>query len=262
MNAANVDPFLEGRRSRHLWSHQLRLRTATGHTTQANSAISTTTEPPSAGGQQRGIEKSVVESRGGRPIQTGRISSCLGPEGERALFESLSAGASGAFVAWVKGGHEIRQECKRIVTDVLDLLAAPRGQTEAFFQRGAQSRRVPRGRVGIAAKTTWAAPSGEKTSPSLTKTGGLGSTIEPENAENRVGIDGGPGVPRQYPPGGGGRGEPSAARHDEAANGDDDQGSVLKHSYASLRKIQVNEPLPKVRQGNVMNPGVWSRHRR
>lgn len=192
-----------------------------------------------------------MESHGGRPIQTGSNSSCLGPGGERALFESLSAGASGAFVAWVKGGHEIRQECKRIVTDVLDLLAAPRGQTEAFFHRGAQRKRAPRGRVGIAAKTTGAASSGEKTSPSLTKTGGLGSTNEPENAENSVGIDSAPGVPRRYPPGAGGRGEPSAAHHDEAVNGDDDQGSVFKHGYASLRKIQDNEPSPKVRQGNV-----------
>ncbi|CAM9921884.1 unnamed protein product, partial [Sphacelaria rigidula] len=43
---------------------------------------------------------------------------------ERALFESLSAGREGVFVAWVKGGHEIRQECKVAVTELLELLAA------------------------------------------------------------------------------------------------------------------------------------------
>lgn len=82
-------------------------------------------------------------------------SSCFGPAGERALFESLAAGREGAFVAWVKGGHEIRQECKVAVTDVLELLAVPKGQKESFFRRGQLQQRTPGGgggsRVGIAA---------------------------------------------------------------------------------------------------------------
>ncbi|CBN77304.1 conserved unknown protein [Ectocarpus siliculosus] len=108
INAANVDPFLEGRRPRHVWSHQLRL----GGTPTVNN-----------GGNAAG-------NRGENAV------SCLGPGGELALFESLSAGAEGAFVAWVKGGHETRQECKRLVVDVLDLLAAPGGQEASFFRRG------------------------------------------------------------------------------------------------------------------------------
>ncbi|CAM9159639.1 unnamed protein product [Ectocarpus fasciculatus] len=124
VNAANVDPFLEGRRPRHVWSHQLRL----GGTSIANN-----------GGN-------VAGNRGEN------VASCLGPGGELALFESLSAGAEGAFVAWVKGGHETRQECKRLVVDVLDLLAAPSGQEASFFRRGAQVKRPSGGRVGIAAK--------------------------------------------------------------------------------------------------------------
>eukprot|EP00903_Cladosiphon_okamuranus_P015481 g14292.t1 len=124
IDAANVDPFLEGRRPRHVWSHQLRLRPTAG--TAENSA--------------NGVGGAFV--------------SCLGPSGEQALFESLSSGTEGAFVAWVKGGHEMRQECKRLVVDMLDLLAAPGGQTPAFFRRGVLARRPPWGRVGIAANTT------------------------------------------------------------------------------------------------------------
>lgn len=87
--------------------------------------------------------------------QSSRAVSCLGLKGERALFESLASGRTGAFVAWVKGGHEVRQECKFAVTHILDLLAAPRGQAESFFRRGTQLQRASGGRdkrVGITAK--------------------------------------------------------------------------------------------------------------
>ncbi|CAM9746266.1 unnamed protein product, partial [Hapterophycus canaliculatus] len=97
VNAANVDPFLEGRRPRHVWSHQLRVR--------APAPASTVTTADNGGN-----------------VNSQRSASCLGPGGEQALFESLSSGAEGAFVAWVKGGHETRQECKRLIVDVLDLL--------------------------------------------------------------------------------------------------------------------------------------------
>lgn len=264
VNAANVDPFLEGRRPRHLWSHQLRLRTTPSPVSQASPAVSTSKETPSAGDQQRRVENSGLEPHGGPAIQTSNSASCLGPAGERALFESLSAGAKGAFVAWVKGGHETRQECKRLVTDVLDLLAAPRGQTEAFFQRGTQRKHGPGGRVGIAAKKTWATPAEARTPSLLRRSHVLGSVNEPENAENSVDVDGAeggtlggaPGVPRRHPPDTKGQRDLSTAGHDDAGSGDGDQGPVLKHSYASLRKIRDKEPLPKVRKENV---GLWSR---
>ncbi|CAM9532239.1 unnamed protein product [Discosporangium mesarthrocarpum] len=117
VNPANVDPFLEGRKPRHLWSHQLRLR-----------------PEPTKG------------------------NTCLGPQGEAALAESIGSGSRGAFVTWVKGGHEVRQECKRVVTDVLGLLVAPMGQPDGYFQRGVMPPHSPRphqqvGLVGGTGKT-------------------------------------------------------------------------------------------------------------
>ena len=198
INAANVDPFLEGRRPRHLWSHQLSLR-ATPPTASsrkpltspaANAAAVSKDEPlaldatedatarathaslaprvePEMGGEMVG-EKS--EGGLGQSLGQSVATSCLGVGGERGLFESLSAGAEGAFVVWVKGGHETRQECKRLVTDVLDLLAAPGGQKEVFFRRGVQGKGPPRGRVGIAAKiSTETAASAQKPVPVVAK---------------------------------------------------------------------------------------------
>lgn len=186
INAANVDPFLEGRRPRHVWSHQLNLRAtppaASGRkplTSPAATAAAVSKDEPLAldaveDAPARATQASFAEiaplaprvgpeavremagsqSRGGGGQSLGQsvATSCLGVGGERGLFESLSAGAEGAFVVWVKGGHETRQECKRLVTDVLDLLAAPGGQKEAFFRRDVQGKGPPRGRMGIAAK--------------------------------------------------------------------------------------------------------------
>lgn len=160
VNAANVDPFLEGRRPRHVWSHQLRLRTTSAGSLRGTPAISTN-KPDSAGvnsalaaaRQDVGEGRAPQDGMGQRKAQP-VTSSCLGPAGESSLFKSLAAGSEGVFVAWVKGGHEVRQECKRLVTDVLDLLAAPSGQTEAFFRRGSQTKSPPTGRVGITASTS------------------------------------------------------------------------------------------------------------
>ncbi len=238
VNAANVDPFLEGRRPRHVWSHQLRVDAAAG-----------------GGG--------------------GKFASCLGPSGERALFETLSSGAEGAFVAWVKGGHETRQECKRLVVDMLDLLAAPGGQTPAFFQRGAQARRPLGGRVGIAAaKTTATAaaagtvaaePPGPAAAPAVDKTRGdedrRPSPVDREEERGGEKARGGmatlsdtavegfqqdqqrEGLEER-------RGSVDAAGGDggEAATAHEEQ-SGLAYGYASLRKIREREPLPEVYLG-------------
>ncbi|CAM9236976.1 unnamed protein product [Choristocarpus tenellus] len=95
ISAANVDPFLEGRKPYHLWSHEL---------------------------QQH--------------LEPWEGKTCLGSRGEKALAESISIGQRGAFVLWVKGGHEVRQERKRVVTDILGLLVAPEGQPEGYFIQG------------------------------------------------------------------------------------------------------------------------------
>ena len=162
INAANVDPFLERRRARHVWSHQLRFsEIAAGTIGNKPSILLDGSGLPSVRSvtevtklNVRRAERELVTEL--RPHQENQPAarSCLGLLGERALFESLAAGPQGAFVAWVKGGHEVRQECKRLVTDVLNLLALPSGQAEHFFRRGFQPQRAPVGRTSIAAKMT------------------------------------------------------------------------------------------------------------
>lgn len=161
VNAANVDPFLGSRRARHVWSHQLRFRGAATSAFKNNSPTPANESTPPSIGSATEIPSVDLGRAGGEPDtellphkNTSASVSCLGSAGERALFESLAAGPQGAFVAWVKGGHEVRQECKQLVTDVLELLVAPRGQTEAFFQRNVQTKRAPVGRIGFAAKAT------------------------------------------------------------------------------------------------------------
>lgn len=255
INAANVDPFLEGRRPRHVWSHQLRLG---GSSTAHN------------GGN-------VAGNRGENSV------SCLGPGGELALFKSLSAGAEGAFVAWVKGGHETRQECKRLVVDVLDLLAAPGGQEASFFRRGAQVKRPSGGRVGIAAKgkggvkagaavrtrsfVDGEAPEGgsdiiggrsgenmmtreEGNGGRMIHTGTIamdGTILNDSNA-----LEGGGGKEGRAGGGYGGEDTNSATvgavgvAQGEAATVERDGTSGPAYGYASLRKIKEREPLPEV----------------
>lgn len=156
INAANVDLFLEGRRPRHVWSHQLRLRATPGAEgpTPPTDHVSNFTAMPcgAAADPQRPCGRSEETGRLAEKGQPLRGSTCLGQDGEQALFESLSARSQGAFVAWVKGGHEIRQECKRLVTDVLDLMTAPGGQSEDFFRKTSREKGFSEGRVGIAAK--------------------------------------------------------------------------------------------------------------
>lgn len=241
VNAANVDPFLEGRRPRHVWSHQLRPR--------APAPASTVTAADKVNGST--------------------CTSCLGPGGEQALFESLSSGGEGAFVAWVKGGHETRQECKRLVVDVLDLLAAPGGQKPSFFQRGAQAKRAPGGRVGIAAKGKSAATAGVVAGGEE----GQGGRIPPVSSGSHqnggdhlmmvVKGDGDDAVEAGATvvsdstvvedSNGRGRGgdraildEGEVGRGDGGAAAAEGGGSGLTYGYASLRRIRERDPLPEV----------------
>ncbi|CAB1101509.1 unnamed protein product [Ectocarpus sp. CCAP 1310/34] len=254
INAANVDPFLEGRRPRHVWSHQLRLGGASAANNSGN----------------------VAGNRGENAV------SCIGSGGELALFESLSAGAGGAFVAWVKGGHETRQECKRLVVDVLDLLAAPGGQEASFFRRGAQVKRPSGSRVGIAAKGNRGAKAGaavrtrsfvdgEARESGLDIVGGSsGENIMTREEGNGGGmihtgttamdgtmskdsnaLEGGEGKGGRA--GGGDAGEDTnsatvgavGVAQGEAATVERDGTSGSAYGYASLRKIKEREPLPE-----------------
>ncbi|CAM9277713.1 unnamed protein product, partial [Scytosiphon promiscuus] len=234
VNAANVDPFLEGRRPRHVWSHQLRLR--------APAPASTVTTADKEGNAN---SNSCV--------------TCLGPGGEQALFESLASGAEGAFVAWVKGGHETRQECKRLVVDVLDLLAAPGGQIPAFFKRGALARRAPGGRVGIAAAGKSAAGMGagaagkekrEGESPSVSrivhhnngdgeKMVGNGNVVSPVESGTTFGsdcaVEEGSDEQETW--------RKAPVLEDGGVGREGDTG--LTYGYASLRRIRERDPLPE-----------------
>lgn len=235
-----------------MWSHQLRLR-------------ATTTDKPAAdtGGGTNGKNSS------------NRLS-CLGPSGEQALFESLSSGAEGAFVAWVKGGHEMRQECKRLVVDVLDLLAAPGGQNQSYFQRGAQARRPLEGKVGIAAKMPSKPGTGVvKVAASVVEKTTLGRGFVPSDVVDesrgnhptrlKEGKDsGGAGTPLTAVEFAdtavkgckGGRRSDQVGNFEhvrgagkdsrKAAAAEEGQGAGLTYGYASLRKIREREPLPEV----------------
>eukprot|EP01041_Mallomonas_annulata_P003889 gene3889-7762_t len=105
VNAANVDPFLAGRRAKHLWSHQLNLL--------GESVVGGDVTSPL-----------WVGRRSSGPADYGR-SSILGKSGLRMLLQTTSD-PRGAFVMWVKAGHVIQQENKTALLDLLDALACPK----------------------------------------------------------------------------------------------------------------------------------------
>lgn len=104
VNPANVDPFLRGRTStHHFWSHEFRDMgggVAPGGGTSGASGGDDDVRMPSGSG------------------------SVYGRKGLTDLLRALSS-PRGTFVAWVRGGHEVRQEAKRAVVDLLDALARP-----------------------------------------------------------------------------------------------------------------------------------------
>lgn len=285
VNAANVDAFLEGRHPRHVWSHQLQDRPSldpsavvplSASTAKHNSSDETagdaseTKKARSPDGNPNGARQTPVNMAGCNQLGW----SCIGSAGEHALFESISAGREGAFITWVKGGHEIRQECKRVVTDLLELLIAPRGQMEAFFRRGPQPQETPVGkdkRVGIAAAKLGSAGQKSRVEPStndpksttrdactnldLAQTGvtwedslesvhGHGPAVDDEgDMKCRVGDslshtreNGAEGATKVRVDGG--------TSHQMASG-------APKYGYASLRKIHNRDPFPQVRRRQI-----------
>lgn len=98
VNPANVDPFLRGRSFvHHFWSHEF--------------------HNPPAGTEGR-------SGGGGEDVGEHRAQSVYGRKGLTDLLRALSK-PGGTFVAWVRAGHEVRQESKRAVMDMLDTLANP-----------------------------------------------------------------------------------------------------------------------------------------
>ena len=77
VNPTNVDPFLDGRATSHLWSHQFKKHGS------------------------------------------------IGKKGQRLMRDALGK-ENGAFVVWIKAGHEVRQESKRPLLDLIDRLVMPR----------------------------------------------------------------------------------------------------------------------------------------
>lgn len=95
VNPANVDPFLRCRSSiYHFWSHEFR-------------------KLPSDRSSEGCTNTTGVEAL-----------SVYGRKGLTDLLRALSK-PRGTFVAWVRAGHEVRQESKHAVMDLLDALAKP-----------------------------------------------------------------------------------------------------------------------------------------
>ncbi|CAB1116477.1 unnamed protein product [Ectocarpus sp. CCAP 1310/34] len=100
VNPANVDPFLRGRSStHHFWSHEFR-------------------DGRGGAGSDGELTSSAAAA------EAARGSSVYGRKGLTDLLRALSR-PRGTFVAWVRAGHEVCQEGKRAVIDLLDVLAKP-----------------------------------------------------------------------------------------------------------------------------------------
>ena len=105
VNASNVDSFLTGRGTKHLWSHQLNLLSAAA----LSQALDTTAH--------------WVGKMSSGPHDYAKYS-ILGKPGLRMLLEVMG-NPRGAFVMWTRTGHCLQQENKTAVLDLLDVLAMP-----------------------------------------------------------------------------------------------------------------------------------------
>ena len=105
VNAANVDPFLVGRNTKHLWSHQLNILS------QAKLSQAMDVNAQWVGKMSSGSDDYQKFS-------------ILGKTGLRMLLDTLG-NPRGAFVMWVRSGHVIQQELKAGFLDVIDALASP-----------------------------------------------------------------------------------------------------------------------------------------
>ena len=105
VSAANVDPFLAGRNTKHLWSHQLNKVTDNMmlHAADPNGGW--------VGKRATGTEDYQKYS-------------LLGKMGLSMLMDTLK-NPRGAFVVWARSGHAVIQENKAAMMDLLDALVSP-----------------------------------------------------------------------------------------------------------------------------------------
>ena len=105
IHAANVDPFLAGRTTKHLWSHQLNIL--------SDKMIQQASDPTGGWVGKRSYGKDDYHAF-----------SILGKSGLQMLLDTVK-NPRGAFVMWVRSGHAIFQENKAAILDLLDALAKP-----------------------------------------------------------------------------------------------------------------------------------------
>jgi pimeloyl-ACP methyl ester carboxylesterase len=105
VSASNVDSFLIGRTSKHLWSHMLNV--------------------PSSAMMSKAFDVNAQwVGRMSTSPEDYPLFSTLGRTGLRMLLDSLRS-PKGAFVLWARTGHIVQQEYKAAVLDLLDVLACP-----------------------------------------------------------------------------------------------------------------------------------------
>lgn len=105
VNASNVDSFLIGRHSKHLWSHMLNI--------PSESMMSYAFD----------VNAQWVGKMSTSPQDYHRYST-LGKHGLRMLLDSLQ-NPRGAFSMWTRCGHAVQQEFKGAILDLMDVLACP-----------------------------------------------------------------------------------------------------------------------------------------
>jgi len=105
VNASNVDSFLYGRNSKHLWSHMLNIPSETLLASVADSTAL------------------WVGKLSTGPVDYHKCSS-LGRSGLKMVLESLRS-PRGAFCMWTRTGHAVAQEYKAALLDLIDVLACP-----------------------------------------------------------------------------------------------------------------------------------------
>lgn len=112
VNPANVDPFLRGRGTvHHFWSHEFKGQGGDG--SEGNGV-----GKAASGGAGKVVTSSATSSS---PLVS---SSVYGRKGLTDILRALSK-PMGTFVVWVRSGHEVRQEAKAALIDLLDVLAKP-----------------------------------------------------------------------------------------------------------------------------------------
>lgn len=105
INASNVDSFLIGRTSKHLWSHMLNV-------------------PSDALKSQAYDVNAQWVGKMCRSAEDYLKYSTLGRQGVKMLLDSLR-NPRGAFVMWARTGHIVQQEYKAAFLDLMDILACP-----------------------------------------------------------------------------------------------------------------------------------------